>query len=197
MSYPAQPAPGRRTSEGHPPPVDAAPSHDRAAPLRRDGTWSREGGRQSGDWPPDGARRPEPAAGWQAGRDGELPATADPPGSDEAARRVAMLGYLGVPFLNFFPPLVIYLSMLRVPFVRRHAAQALNLSITVLLYEFSALIFGGLLSLDTVRVALLIVTPIVAVLWLAALIYLVLAAISAGRGEYRAIPGWLCATIAR
>ncbi len=116
---------------------------------------------------------------------------------DEAAQRWAMLGYLGWPFLSFLPALAVYLCMQRSPFVRRHAAQALNLSITVLLYDFSALIFGGLMSLDSVRVALLIVTPMVAGLWLAGLVYIVLAAISAGRGEYRAIPGWLCAAILR
>ena len=108
-----------------------------------------------------------------------------------------MLGYLGVPFLNFLPPLAVYLMMRRSPAVRQHAAQALNLTITVLLYEVSLLIFGGLLALDTVATSLLIITPLLAALWLAALVYLVLAAISASRGEFRAIPGWLCATIVR
>src|ERR1019366_5031246 len=134
------------------------------------------------------AARGEAGAGRAAGDDMTV---------DEAAQRWAMLGYLGWPFLSFLPALAVYLCMQRSPFVRRHAAQALNLSITVLLYDFSALIFGGLMSLDSVRVALLIVTPMVAGLWLAGLVYIVLAAISAGRGEYRAIPGWLCAAILR
>ncbi len=141
-----------------------------------------------------GADADAAAARGEAGADG---AARDDMTVDEAAQRWAMLGYLGWPFLSFLPALAVYLCMQRSPFVRRHAAQALNLSITVLLYDFSALIFGGLMSLDSVRVALLIVTPMVAGLWLAGLVYIVLAAISAGRGEYRAIPGWLCAAILR
>jgi uncharacterized Tic20 family protein len=146
---------------------------------------------------PGPSRQPEPVRFPPDAGSGADGAARDDMTVDEAAQRWAMLGYLGWPFLSFLPALAVYLCMQRSPFVRRHAAQALNLSITVLLYDFSALIFGGLMSLDSVRVALLIVTPMVAGLWLAGLVYIVLAAISAGRGEYRAIPGWLCAAILR
>ena len=108
-----------------------------------------------------------------------------------------MVAYLGAPFLSFLPPLAVYLTMRRSPFVRRHAAQALNLSITVLLYNISALILGGLLALDTVQVALLIVTPLVAGTWLVALVHLIRAAIAADVGGYYEIPGWMCATLVR
>ena len=122
-----------------------------------------------------------------------VPDALSPIGED--AKRWAMLSYLGVPFLNLVLPLCIYLATRQAPFVRMHAAQALNLAITVLLYNISALIFGGLLALDEIAVAVGIVAPLLTGLWLTALIYLVRAAVAAGRGEYREIPGWLCATI--
>jgi uncharacterized Tic20 family protein len=115
----------------------------------------------------------------------------------EDAKRWAMLSYLGVPFLSFVLPLAIYLAKLRSAFIRRHSAQALNLSLTVLLYNVSALILGGLLALDDVTVAVVIVAPLLTALWAAALVYLIRAASAASRGEYLAIPGWLCATLAR
>jgi uncharacterized Tic20 family protein len=109
-----------------------------------------------------------------------------------------VLSYLGVPFLGFLPPLAVYLITPRTSaFARRHAAQALNLSITVFLYNICALLLGGLLALDTVAVAVLIMVPLLAALWIIALAYLVLAGVAASRGEDYQIPGWLCATLLR
>ncbi len=87
--------------------------------------------------------------------------------------RLAMLCYLSVPFLGFLVPLAVYvLRGRRSSFVRGHAAQALNLSVTVLLYTFCVLIVGTILALDTISVALLIGVPLVAALWIATLGYL-------------------------
>jgi uncharacterized Tic20 family protein len=214
-SYPAQSAP-------EPSAAGAAPRSDgRASPDG--GTAGPPGDVRPGPGPranggPATAgqdRESPPPGGWPAGRvweriggdwdqaddDSGVPA-GDPtaevvPDISEHARRWAMLSYLGVPFLNLVLPLGIYLAKRRTPFVRVHAAQALNVSITVLLYNISALILSGLLALDTIEVAVWIVAPLLAGVWLAALAYLVLAAAAAGRGEYRQIPGWLCATMAR
>ena len=110
----------------------------------------------------------------------------------------AVLSYLGLPFLSFLPALAIYLITLRSSrFTRRHAAQALNLSITLILYNICALILAGLLALDTVSVAVLVTAPLLAVLWIVTLVYLVLAAIAASRCEFYQIPAWLCATLVR
>lgn len=109
-----------------------------------------------------------------------------------------MLCYLGVPFLGFLVPLVIYLVKRNTSrFVRGQAAQALNLSITALLYTVCVLIVGSILALDTIGVALLIGVPLVAALWLATLFFVVRAAAAASRGDYFRVPAWLCATIAR
>jgi hypothetical protein len=109
-----------------------------------------------------------------------------------------MLGYLGIPFVSAMAPLAVYLVRARSSgYVRQHATQALNLSITMLLYNTCALILAGILSLDAVSVALLIVVPVLLALWLAALAYLVRAAVRASLGEFYALPAWICATIAR
>jgi uncharacterized Tic20 family protein len=116
----------------------------------------------------------------------------------EGDERWAVLSYFALPFLGFLPPLAVYLIKLRTSrFARRHAAQALNLAITVTLYNVSGLILGGLLALDTVQVALLVVLPLLAILWIVTLVYLVLAGAAASRGEYRQIPAWLCAELLR
>ncbi len=105
----------------------------------------------------------------------------------------AMLSYLGVIFLGFLAPLAIYLAKRGTSrYVRHHAARSLNLSITGTLFNLSALIIGGMLALDTVAVALIIVVPLATALWLTTLVYLVRAAIAADRGEQAGIPGWLC-----
>jgi uncharacterized Tic20 family protein len=109
-----------------------------------------------------------------------------------------MLSYLAVFFLGFVVPLGVYVvQRRRSAFVRYQAAQALNLSITGLIYTICALIFGAVLALDSLNVAVLMAIPLIAALWLTALGYVVRAAAAAGRGGYYRIPAWLCATIVR
>ena len=80
-------------------------------------------------------------------------------GPDGAARvqdaeaRLAAFGYLGAIILGPVIPLVIYLTASRTrPLLRYHAARALNLSVTGLLYGLCCLILGGLLVLDSLTV---------------------------------------------
>jgi len=138
-----------------------------------------------------------PASDQEAGDQAAGPhITADPElASDE---RLAMVCYLGVPFLGFLVPLVIYIIQgRRSGFVRGQAAQALNLSITALLYTVCVLIVGSILALDSISTALLIGVPLVAALWITTLVYVVRAGAAAGHGGYFRIPAWICATIAR
>jgi uncharacterized Tic20 family protein len=108
----------------------------------------------------------------------------------------AMLGYLGVPFVSVLSPAAVWLVRARgSDFVRDHARQALNLAITLALYNCCAAILAGVLALDTVGVALAIALPVALALWLVALGYLASAARAASRGEFRTLPAWLCATI--
>jgi uncharacterized Tic20 family protein len=132
------------------------------------------------------------SAARQAGP-GNAPVPAAP--GDE---RLAALSYLGVPFLGPCLPVLIYLlRKRRSGFVRGHGAQALNLSLTMLLYGISGLIAALMLALDSLTVALAVVVPLAAALWLVILGYVIVASASANRGGFRRLPAWLCATIVR
>ena len=110
----------------------------------------------------------------------------------------AAFGYLGAIFLGPVIPLVTYaIGRRRRPFLRYHAARALNLSVTGLLYGLCCLILGGLLLLDSVTVALVVAVPIGLGLWLTVLTYLIRGLGAANRGERYAVPGWICAPIAK
>jgi uncharacterized protein len=109
-----------------------------------------------------------------------------------------VLSYLGVPFLGPLVPLLIYLlNRRKTAYIRRHSAQALNLSVTALLYGVCALIAAAMLALDSIGVALAVVVPLVAALWLVILGYVIAACSLASRGGFRQLPAWLCATIVR
>jgi uncharacterized Tic20 family protein len=109
----------------------------------------------------------------------------------------AAFGYLGAIFLGPVIPLVIYaIRSRRRPFLRYHAARALNLSVTGLLYGLCCLILGGLLLLDSLTVALVVAVPIGLGLWLTVLTYLIRGLGAANRGEQYEVPGWICAPIA-
>ena len=110
----------------------------------------------------------------------------------------AMLAYLTVPIFGCVVPLAIYLLSLRGSrWLRAHASQALNAWLTWLLYNLSALLIGGLLALDSTRVALIVVMPVVAALWLTTLGYLIRAGRLASQGREYAIPRWLCSRLIR
>jgi uncharacterized Tic20 family protein len=152
--------------------VPGAQSADRPAP----GT---------GQQPRVGARRPRESA--------SQPGPAEP--GDE---RLATISYLAVPFLGPLVPLAVYLLKMRASgYVRSHSAQALNLSITTLLYTVCALILGTVLALDNVVVALIVAVPVAVALWLITLGYVIVAGSAANRGDYYPIPAWLCATVVR
>ena len=147
---------------------------------------------------PDALRAPPAPAG--PATPGAVPGVA--PGPARAAvppgARWAMLGYLTVPFLGFLVPLAIYLTSLRRSrWLRAHAAQAVNVWLTVTLYELSAAIIGAMLVLDSPRVALTVVVPLTAALLLTALVFLVRAAAAAYRGRAYTVPRWLCAPLVR
>jgi len=116
----------------------------------------------------------------------------------DAEATSAAFCYLGAIFLGPVIPLVIYASRSRGrPFLRYHAARALNLSVTGLLYGLCCLILGGLLLLDSLTVALVVAVPIALALWVTVLRYLIRGLRAAHRGEQYEVPGWICAQIAK
>ncbi len=181
----------------------------------RTGQQAREQGGGAGRWPTTRAPWPKPSVAQVAPRpDPETgasasaapappaaaPAAGEPGGTggpaDPGDERLATLSYLGVPFLGPLVPLVVYvLKRGESSYVRSHAAQALNLAITTLLYTICALILGTMLALDNIVIALIIVVPLAVALWLATLAYVIVAGSSANRGDYYTIPSALCASI--
>jgi Domain of unknown function (DUF4870) len=107
--------------------------------------------------------------------------------------RDAVLGYLGVAITGFVVPLEVYLvSTRRSAFAHQHAAEALRVSWAAVLYGICALIIGGMLALDSVTVAVIVVGPLALAFWLVLVVHLVRAARAAHRGEPpREFPGWL------
>jgi uncharacterized Tic20 family protein len=108
----------------------------------------------------------------------------------------ATFGYLGAIVLGPVIPLVVYAARSRrSPFMRYHAATAVNLSLTAALYGLCCLILGGLLALDSITAALIAAIPVCLVIWASMLRYLIRGVISANRGEQCEMPDWICAHI--
>ena len=125
------------------------------------------------------------------------------PASEGAPERVgdgdmtsATFGYLGAIVLGPVIPLGVYaLRARRSPFMRYHAATAVNLSLTGALYGLCCLILGGLLLLDSIAVALVVALPIGFAIWVSMLRYLIGGVVAANRGERYEVPSWICARI--
>jgi len=110
----------------------------------------------------------------------------------------ATFGYLGAIVLGPVIPLVVYaLRARRSPFLRYHAATAVNLSLTGLLYGLCCAILGGLLLLDSLAVALIVVLPVGFAIWVSMLRHLIRGASAANRGEEYEVPAWICARMVR
>jgi uncharacterized protein len=204
-----QPRPGPRQPQ---PGMQPAPGPQQPQPGMQPAPGPRQP--QPGMQPAPGPQQPQP--GWQPGRPGPLrprpgrltrgatradgPASAEPlPAPDMPDHEdLAMLGYVAVPFLGPCVPLVIYLLWKqKSEYVRRHSAQALNLSLTLVLYGVCAVIAAAILALDSIGVAVAIIIPLAAALWLVNVGYAVTAGLTADRGGFQRIPGWLCATMVR
>jgi uncharacterized Tic20 family protein len=108
----------------------------------------------------------------------------------------ATFGYLGAIVLGPVIPLAVYaFRARRSPFMRYHAATAVNLSLTGVLYGLSCLILAGLLLLDSISVALIVMIPVALAIWVSMLIYLIRGVVAANRGEEYEPASWICARI--
>ena len=127
----------------------------------------------------------QPAApAWVAVSDGEA--------------RTAMLGYLGAIVTGPLIPLGVYaVAKGRSRYLRAHAAMAVNLSATWLLYLVCCAILCGLLALDSLTVAVVVASAIAAYFWSSMVRYLIRGYLAARRGEPFSVPAWLCAQIVK
>ncbi|MBO2459692.1 DUF4870 domain-containing protein [Actinomadura violacea] len=126
-------------------------------------------------------QQPDQSQGWQQPPQGRgttpMPGHFGPVSDDD--RTWSLMAYLGQFLVGAIAPAVVYLGKARTPFVRRHAAQGLNMGIAAL----AVWIVGGLLSLAA---EVLIWVPLL--FTAAVLFFLVYAARAANRGEFRRVP---------
>ncbi len=122
-----------------------------------------------------------------------------PPGPPTAAERtLGALGYLGAVLVIPIVPLAVYVAKGRTsPFVRWHAAQAMNVALTALFYAISGAIMGALLAFDSPLAALAVMVPLAAVGWLVIVTYLVRGAAAARGGGFRQLPAWVCSPLVK
>ncbi len=130
-------------------------------------TWT--GGDPSGSWGYPGTSGGYPGASWGAG-------SLAP--SEE--RGWAVCAHLSGLVIGFVGPLLIFLLCKdRSAFVRRHAAQALNLQIFLAVYTVAAII----VTIGTIGFGLLVVIPLTLLLGLGVLISVIMGAAAASAGR--------------
>jgi uncharacterized Tic20 family protein len=110
----------------------------------------------------------------------------------------ASVSYFGAIIIIPVIPLIIYLvGRPTSQFVRWHAATALNIALTMLLYAISATIMGVMLSFDSRITALAVMIPIALAGWGVMISHLVRCADAAKYGEWRQVPAWICAELVK
>jgi uncharacterized Tic20 family protein len=147
--------------------------------------------------PPPGPAYPQPGYQYGPGVPGRGPAGYYGPASQSDDRTWAMLGYLLTFVGGFVAPLIVYLVKKdQSPFVRHHAAQALNLAITSAIYGialFVLAIVAGAVSHGVGLLLFLLYFP----LGITFTVYLIVAAVAANRFEMYRVPSWACLQLVR
>ena len=110
----------------------------------------------------------------------------------------ALLAYLLTFVASIIAPLVIYLAkMSESRYVRFHAAQSLNMGITAVLYALGGTVVGIVLAIFTHGWALIILVPLFIAFAIAHLVFLIVAAVAANRGDLYRVPTILCLPLVR
>ncbi|GAB2846324.1 hypothetical protein GCM10027176_57470 [Actinoallomurus bryophytorum] len=105
----------------------------------------------------------------------------------------ALAAYIGQLIIGVIAPLVVFLVRQdQTPFIRFHAAQALNAALSYL-----AVFLGGIaLAVVTVvagaPAALIVVIPAMIIFGIVHFVYLIIGAVRAGRLEMYRLPAWIC-----
>jgi uncharacterized Tic20 family protein len=182
MAYGPPPSPGQGQQPGWQP--------QPPQPPQQQSPWQQPGSA----WQQPQQQPPQPGGAWQQPpqQDGQgqawqqqpqgrgttpMPGHYGPVSDDE--KTWSLMAYLGQFLVGAIAPAIVYLGKARSPFVRRHAAQGLNMGIAAI----AVWIVGGLLAL---AVDVLIWVPLL--FTAAVLFFLVYAARAANRGEFRTVP---------
>jgi uncharacterized Tic20 family protein len=127
-------------------------------------------------------QQPQSGPGWQqqppqGGGTAQMPGHFGPVSDDE--KTWSLMAYVGQFLVGAIAPAVVYLGKARSPFVRKHAAQGLNMGIAAI----AVWVVFGLLSL---AVEFFIWVPLL--FTAAVMFFLVYAGRAANRGEFRRVP---------
>ena len=99
-------------------------------------------------------------------------------GESQDSRNIAVLVWIGTFFFGFIPSLIVYLIKTDDPFVRDHAKEALNWSITAIIGFF----IGFVLMLILIGVLVFIAVGI------GSLVFCILGAVAASSGKSYQVP---------
>jgi hypothetical protein len=114
------------------------------------------------------------------------PAPAAAPDSRNWAMAAHLTALVGLVIgFSFVGPLVVYLARREDPYVRAHAAEALNFNLSVLIY---AIVGGVVLVILILLVIGIVLIPLAVAAFLGWIVLVVVAGIRAGRGEQYRYP---------
>lgn len=94
------------------------------------------------------------------------------------SKNMALLGWIGAMFFGFIPGLILYLVKKDDAFVAAHAKENLNFSITLLISYI----------VSSVLMAVLIGFVLILLVWVANMVFCIIAAMKASKGEMYQVP---------
>jgi uncharacterized Tic20 family protein len=163
-------------------------------------------GQPEGSPSPGYGQAPHAPAYGQPGPGGQGPYAGQwgygPPGNPGAPRTHAvgddttwaLFSYIGMIIAGFVAPLVIYfVKRNQSAFIRHHAAQALNYTITVILHMLIAVaIVLPIVALTSEPVWFVLLIPVFLFHTIGQYVFIILGTIRSSRGEMYTFPSWTC-----
>lgn len=108
-----------------------------------------------------------------------------PPMGRSDARTMALVAHLGVFVGGFIVPLVVYARVGREdPFIRHHASESLNFSLTYLM----VFVVGMMISLVTLGIGLIVFFPLFMIVAVMHFVFAIMGAMKASSGEWWRYP---------
>ncbi|HYB86898.1 MAG TPA: DUF4870 domain-containing protein [Streptosporangiaceae bacterium] len=154
-------------------------------------------GQGQGGQPGYGQQASQPGYGQPAYSQQDNPQGYGPRGASDD-QTWAMLSYVLAFVASIIAPLVIYLvKMNESRYVRFHAAQALNMGITVVIESIAIFIVAIFLGAVTHGFGVLLAALALVALWIAHLVYLILGAIRSYQGQPFRVPTIICFRMVR
>jgi uncharacterized protein len=105
----------------------------------------------------------------------------------------ALAAYVGQLIIGFVAPLIVFLVRKdQSPFVRFHGAQALNAALSYLVVAVGSVIVLFVSAAANAPAGLIIAFPVLFIFAIVHFVYLIIAAVKAGRREMYRLPAWVC-----